>query len=446
MSFAEDLEHSLPEGTVFRPGTSAYGEATSPDNASFPQQPEVVVRPRSAADVATAVARAGAAGWRVAVQATGHGSGEPLGDGIVLIDTSSLDAVAVDAPARTARAGSGATWSQVQEQAQKHGLLGLSGTSPTVGVAGYTFQGGVGWLVRPYGLASASLRAVRYVDGQGQVLEADAEALWAFRGGAPVGIATHLEFDLVAVPDLWAGYLLWPVAHRYDLTRAWSARLAAAPAGLTSTLAILRLPPKGPFPDDLLGTTVVHLSYASATGEDGLAAMRSAMRAVAEPAVDTTGPADAAALAAIHLDPPSAVPARGTGLWLNSADTDRMVEMFEAAGIGDGLNMVELRHVAPTGTQTAGDGALTVVPGPFLLHAVGGSPDDDGRRAIDARLARVEAAAAPVAAGRSAPAFRDGQPDAGNAYDPAELTRLRAVADRADPGHVFAFQRVPTKP
>jgi hypothetical protein len=108
--------------------------------------------------------------------------------------------------------------------------------------------------------------------------------------------------------------------------------------------------------------------------------------------------------------------------------------------------MVELRHVAPAGPHPSADGALTVVPGPFLLHAVGGSPDDDGRRAIDARLARVEAAAAPVAVGRSAPAFRDGQPATGDAYGPAELARLHAAADRADPGRVFAFQRVPARP
>jgi FAD/FMN-containing dehydrogenase len=442
MTFADRLAEALPDGTVLLPDTPGYGEATSPDNSSFPQRPDVVVRPRTGAEVAATVALAAEAGARVAVQATGHGSGGPIASGTVLIDTSSLQGVVIDPAARTARVGAGVTWSQVQEQAEKHGLLALSGTSPSVGVAGYTFHGGVGWLVRPFGLASASLRAVSFVDGLGQLGEAGGDELWAFRGGAGLGIATELEFDLFPVAELWTGYLLWPAAHLPRLAQVWLAQVAAAPDALTSTLAVLRVPPQGPFPAELLGTAVVHLSYASVAGEPGLAAMRDAMRAVAAPAVDTTGPGDAAALSAIHLDPPVAVPARGTGWWLDAVDADRVVAIFGAGGIGEdgGLNMMEIRHVAAYAhLPEPVDGALTKVPSPFLVHAVGGADDDAGRRAVDARLAQVEA----VAPGRSAPSFREGQPGAGDAYPAADLERLLATASRIDPHGVFAFQRVP---
>ncbi|WP_375489389.1 FAD-binding oxidoreductase [uncultured Jatrophihabitans sp.] len=448
--FAERLQGALAPAAVFRAGTDEYDDATSPDNSSFAQEPSTVVRPRSASDVAATVALARDAGVRVAVQATGHGAGEPIGDELVLVDTSSLQSVSVDAQAHTVRVGAGAQWSQVQAEARKHGLLGLSGTSPTVGVAGYVVNGGVGWLARPHGLASATLRAVEFVDGLGAVLrtdahDADPDALWAFRGGAPVGIATELEFDLVAVSDLWAGYLLWPAEHLPALAAAWAAQLADAPAGLTSTVALLAVPPEGPFPDELLGTVVVHLSYASVSGEAGLASMRAAMASVADPAVDTTGPADADALSAIHLDPPAAVPARGDGMWLGSVDAEQLVAIFDAAGIGDddGLNMIELRHVAPADPAgPAADGALTVVPAPYLLHAVGSGSDDAGRRAADARLAEVAAAAATVSIGRSAPGFREGQPGTGAAYTPAVLDRLLGAVHRHDPDGVLAFQRV----
>ena len=119
------------------------------------------------------------------------------------------------------------------------------------------------------------------------------------------------------------------------------------------------------------------------------------MTAVADPAVDTTGPADAGTLAAIHLDPPAAVPARGDGMWLEAADAEQLVAIFGAAGIGadDGLNMIELRHVGPADpADPVQVGALTVVPAPFLLHAVGSGADESGRRAADARLAQVVAA------------------------------------------------------
>jgi FAD/FMN-containing dehydrogenase len=442
MSFADRLVAALPDGTVRLPGAPGYDDATAPDNSSFPQHPDVVVQPRTGSDVATAVALAAEAGLKVAVQATGHGAGGPLAGGTVLVDTSSLRNVVIDPVARTARVGAGTMWSQVQEQAERHGLLALSGTSPSVGVTGYTVHGGVGWLVRPFGLASASLRAVTFVDGSGRLSKAGGDELWAFRGGAPVGIATELEFDLFPVGELWAGYLLWPVAHLAALTRAWLDQVAAAPDALTSTLAVLRVPPQGPFPGELLGTTVVHLSYASAAGEAGLAAMRSAMLAVAAPAADTTGPADAAALSAVHLDPPAAVPARGMGRWLGPISADQAVTIFEAAGVGadGGLNMVEIRHVEAYAQMPAlVDGALTKVPAPFLVHAVGGATDDAGRQRIDARLAEVEA----VAPGRSAPSFREGQPATGDAYPPAEFERLLAAARRADPSGIFDFQRVP---
>ncbi len=82
------------------------------------------------------------------------------------------------------------------------------------------------------------------------------------------------------------------------------------------------------------------------------------------------------------------------------------------------------------------------MPAPFLLHAVGGAADDDGRRAVDGRLARVEAAAAGPAIGRSAPGFCEGQPATGAAYPPDVLERLLRTARRHDPDAIFAFQRV----
>ncbi len=211
------LRAELPDA-VHEPGDEEYAIATSPDNSSYPQRPFAVVRPHSAEQVAQTVKCAWRLGVTVVVQATGHGCGTSDRRRQLLLDTSALTGITVDRFPATARVGAGERWPAVQEAALPHGLLGLSGTSPTVGVAGYTFGGGVGWFVRKYGLASAALRSVEYVDGAGQLRHAtqDAEdeldraALWAFRGGAPVGIATSIEIELFRVPELWTGYLLWP--------------------------------------------------------------------------------------------------------------------------------------------------------------------------------------------------------------------------------------------
>jgi FAD/FMN-containing dehydrogenase len=440
----------LPTVT-YQPGDDVYIAATAPDNSSFPQQPAAVVRALSADDVARTVAVASRSGSRVVVQATGHGAAAPIGAEAVLVDTYALDSVDIDASARTAQVGTGAMWPAVQVAGAQHGVLGLSGTSPTVGVGGYTFSGGVGWFVRKHGLASAALRSVEYVDGTGRVRRAaedapelvDREALWAFRGGAPVGIATSIEIGLVDVPELWTGYLLWPADALPAVAAAWAATTATVSPSVTSSLSLLHLPPEGPFPDDLLDTVVVHLSYASPDGGAHLEPMHDAVRAEVAPMVDTTAPGDIESLAQIHLDPPAAVPARGTGRWLGAAAADLAAPMFGAARIGQpgGLTMIELRH---TDSHAVGpEGAMTTVPAPYLLHAVGVGTDDDSRHQTDEVLGAVEHVGRAADVGRSAPSFREGQPDAADVLPAVDLDRLRTIRDALDPDRVLAFGRHP---
>ena len=162
------------------------------------------------------------------------------------------------------------------------------------------------------------------MDGEGRPRRAapdadepgDRDAWWAFRGGGGAGIAVSLEFGLVPVADLWAGYLLWPARELAAVTAAWStARPAVGPA-LTSDLSLLHAPPGPPFPPELRGQPVVHLSLASSAGPADAAALFGELEEVAAPTVNTWGPANAERLAGIHLDPPSGVPAVGGGRWL----------------------------------------------------------------------------------------------------------------------------------
>ncbi|MDT5138567.1 MAG: hypothetical protein QOD58_2829 [Mycobacterium sp.] len=100
---------------------------------------------------------------------------------------------------------------------------------------------------------------------------------------------------------------------------------------------------------------------------------------------------------------------RGTGRWLGADATDVISAMFGAARIGrpDGLNMIELRH---NDSQATGvDGALTRVPAPFLLRAVGAAVDGDARSRIDRALGEVEIAGRTADIGRAATSFREGQ-------------------------------------
>jgi FAD/FMN-containing dehydrogenase len=443
------LRAELP-GVIYEPGDDEYVTATSPANCSFAQRPFAVVRPQSAEQVATTVQCAWRFGTTVVVQATGHGAGREVREDQLLLDTSALTGVTVKTFPATARVGAGERWPAVQEAALQHDLLGLSGTSPTVGVAGYTFRGGVGWFVRKYGLASAALRAVEFVDGAGQVRRAsddakdplDSAALWAFRGGAPVGVATALEIALFRVPELWTGYLLWPATALPAVIGAWTSAVQAVAPSVTSSLSLRKLPTEGPFPDELLGAPVVHLSYASPDGGSHLAVMRDAVCRAAEPVVDTTARGDLQSLSAIHIDPPAPVPARGIGRWLDANATQVVGAMFDAAQIVElfGLSMIELRH---TDTAPGPDGALTTVPAPFLMHAVGLGGDDDTRSRTDSLLAQVQSAGRIADIGRAMPSFRDGQPDSADAWSAVELADLRNVRAALDPERVLSFQRHP---
>jgi FAD/FMN-containing dehydrogenase len=95
------------------------------------------------------------------------------------------------------------------------GLAALAGSSPDVGVVGYTLGGGLSWLSRRYGLAANSVTAVELVTAGGEHVRADRDShpdLFGHCGS--FGIVTALEFELLPVSHVYAGALFWPQAAR----------------------------------------------------------------------------------------------------------------------------------------------------------------------------------------------------------------------------------------
>ena len=107
-------------------------------------------------------------GLRVAPQATGHNAA-PLGplDDTILLRTGAMRGVRVDPRRRFARVRAGALWQDVTPRAAEHGLVGLAGSSPNVGVVGYSLGGGLSWLARRYGLQANHVTAVELVTAGG---------------------------------------------------------------------------------------------------------------------------------------------------------------------------------------------------------------------------------------------------------------------------------------
>jgi FAD/FMN-containing dehydrogenase len=169
-----------------------------------------IVHAATPADVRRAVLTARARGLRVAVRATGHGTpAEPRPDTLV-VDTSRMRSVLLDPERRIARVGAGATWGEVIAAAAPFGLAPVSGTDPSVGVAGFTFGGGHGFLSRRYGLGADNLIRADVVTPDGELLTAREDRrsglFWALRGaGGSFGVAVSLEVRLHPVREVFGG-------------------------------------------------------------------------------------------------------------------------------------------------------------------------------------------------------------------------------------------------
>ena len=283
---------------------------------------------------------------------------------------------------------------------------------------------------------------MEYVDGSGVLRHArddaddplDREAIFAFRGGGGVGIATSLELDLVPVTDLHAGYLLWPVEHLASVVGAWAATIGSVGDDVVTSISVLHAPPGPPFPEELQGRPLVHLAVA-AQGASGAQPLLAAVRAAATPTVDTWGPADVAKLGQIHLDPPVATPAIGDARWLTGAAPDRAADILATAAAPD--SAVVMLEIRSTGDAVpARDGARTSVGGPFLVHGVGALTDADRRTSIDQGLARVREAARSVDAGSSVGSWVEGATSVPDALPEEVRARVAAAADAVDPAGV----------
>src|SRR3712207_610811 len=253
---AESLR-GLLDGAVHLPGDPGYDEARLPWNLAVDQRPAAVALPRSTDEVVTIVKAAAAAGLRVAPQGTGHNAGPlgPLAD-VVLLRTSRMRATTVDPVRGRVRVQAGALWEDAVAAAAEHGVTVLHGSSPDVGVVGYSLGGGMGWYARALGLQTNSVTGAEVVTADGTVLRADAdrhpELFWALRGGGGnLGIVTELEFRTFPFDTAYAGMLVWDWQHALTVLDRWARWAVDAPDEVTTSFRLMQLPPLPDIPEPL---------------------------------------------------------------------------------------------------------------------------------------------------------------------------------------------------
>jgi FAD/FMN-containing dehydrogenase len=195
-------------GSVIRPAEAGYDAARAIWNAMHDRRPALIARPQSAPDVAAAIRYARAENLLIAVRGGGHSMpGHSVCDDGIVIDLRALSGVRVDPQTRRAKVGGGTLLGEVDRATQEHGLVLPAGVVSHTGAGGLTLGGGVGRLMRRYGLTIDSLRSAEVVTANGEILRASADEhadlFWALRGGGGnFGIVTEFEFALHELSEL----------------------------------------------------------------------------------------------------------------------------------------------------------------------------------------------------------------------------------------------------
>jgi len=441
---AEELR-TLIDGEVFLVGEEDYGRETAGWNLLVEHHPSVVVVPFTPEDVALAVRFAAAESLPVAVQATGHGPAGPA-DGAVFVSTRRMTSLGIDVSAPAARIGPGVKWEPVIEQAGRHGLAPLVGSTPDVSAVGYLTGGGLPVLGRRYGFSADHVRSLEVVTADGEIRHASdrehPDLFWAVRGGkGNFGIVTSITTGLLRLRQIYGGGLIFPGEKTRDVLRTWLEWTESQPEEMSSSVALARFPDAPGIPDPLRGQFVVHLRIAfTGSAEEGAALVRP-LRALG-PSMDAVTEMPYTRIGEVHNDPLEPVPVRDRGTLLgplNEAAADRITE-FAGPDAEMAPGLVEVRHLGgalarpPASPSAFGhrDAAFSFVTGMVTM------PGEIER--IDAIQRDLFAGMAEWDTGGKLPNFlaADSDPESvKRAYEESDYRRLQSIKAAYDPENLF---------
>jgi FAD/FMN-containing dehydrogenase len=438
---------TMPSGTIVTPDDPAWDEARQAWNLAVDQRPAAVAMVESTDDVVAVLASARQNGLRIAVQGTGHAAAAlgPLTD-TILLKTERMRGVVVDPTAKTARVRAGEVWLNVVGAAAEHGLATLAGSSPDVGVVGYTLGGGMSWLGRTYGLAANNVEAVEVVTADGELRRVDRDddpdLFWALRGGGgSFGVVTAIELRLFPVTEVYAGVLFWPIERGPEVLQAWRQLTQSdLPDGLTTVGRYLQLPPLEEIPEPVRGKSFVVVEAIHLGPREQADELLAPLRAL-EPAIDTIATMPVGALAHLHMDPEHPVPAAADGLMLAELPAEAIDELVRVAGAdaGSPLLSVEVRHLGgELGRARPDSGALASIEAQYALFAVGMAPTPEAKTAVEAYVDVVTKAMSPWQARHMYLNFAETDRDPSSFWSTESYDRLRRIKARVDPTEMIS--------
>ncbi|MBI5837508.1 MAG: FAD-binding oxidoreductase [Candidatus Eisenbacteria bacterium] len=438
-------------GTVISPADKTYDEARKIWNGDVDRRPAVIARCASVEDVRAALAFGRSRGLQIAVKAGGHSlPGHSLADDALLIDLRPMNKVSIDATARRATVQGGAIWSEVDVPAQEHGLAVTGGHVTHTGVAGLTLGGGIGHIMRKFGLVVDNLLSAQIVTADGRVLKAsekeNPDLFWAIRGGGGnFGIVTEFEFRLAPLgPTVLGGLAFWAPEKGPELMRRYREFCKTAPDEVTTLLVHLCAPPFDFVPKDVQHKPGYALVVA---GTDVAVAERAVkeMRSFAPPLFDVIGPMPYLALQGM-FDPalPHGTQTYLKGHYLQEMSDDAIRVIHErAAKMPAGRSQVfiaqmggAVARVADEATSFGGRDAA------FQTFAIGIWEDPADRTATVDWVRGYWDAMQPYAHGAYVNlSSEQDQASLRTTYGDAKFARLQRIKAKYDPENVFRLNQ-----
>ena len=460
-------------GSLVVPGDAAYPNSALLYNEVFSPQPAAIAYCATPVDVQRCVAYARDHGVQLTARSGGHSyAGYSSCPGLV-IDVSSLNAVAVQTGMRFATVGAGAQLIDVYSQLGASGVLLPGGSCPTVGIAGLALGGGIGVFGRAYGMTSDNIASLSIVTAEGSLRQCSpsshSDLYWASRGGGGgnFGIATSFTFTVHPIPSVTLFTLAWPWAEAATVLDSWMRWIPSTPNELWSNC---QLASNGTASGGTLKVTGV---FAGSTGAcaSALAPLLSAVGAA--PTDHFVGPenylqamlieagCEGLTVGQCHLPSRnqggtlsrSAYTAKSTFIdnALPAAGTAAMIAAVEALstevpGVGGGIVFDSYGGVisepAPGDTAFVHRGAIACAQ--YSVTYASASPSPAVVGAAKNWLEQTQSSFAPYAQGAYQNYIDPTLPDWAEAYYGTNLPRLRKVKGVYDADDVFHFaQSIP---
>ena len=437
-------------GRVITPDDPAYDQLRAVFYGGIAKRPSAIVRVANVADIQRVIATARDGGYELAVRSGGHSiAGHSTTESGIVLDLRSMSRVEIDAADRSAWVETGATALQVTEAAGKHGLVVGFGDSGSVGVGGITLGGGIGFLVRKFGLTIDSVLAAEVVTADGSHLRVDADhhpdLFWAIRGGGGnFGVVTRLRFRLHELPQFTGGILVLPATPR--TIAGFAAAATAAPEELSAIGNVMPAPPLPFLPKEVHGKLVIFGMLAFAGDPDAAERALAPFRSLATPLADLVKEMPYAGMYPPE-DPDAHPTAIGRTLFVDGVDHALAETIFDYLSKSDAtIRVAQLRvlggavaRVAPEATAYAHRSQ------PMLVNVAAFYDGPEDRAARDAWVKEFARAVQPDETGAYVGFLGDeGAARVQSAYPPATWDRLSRVKSMYDPTNLFRLnQNVP---